>query len=351
MSIGLQQLPVRLQAGGRVLVTRLRHIGDVVLTLPLLSALRQRLPGAEIHYLAEAVPLSVLQNHPDVNKLWESSRTSAGMLPLAARLHRQSFDLAIDLFANPRSALLVFATGAPCRIGEARRVRRHLYTHQRQLLAGRNALQQHLAVIEDLQLEPVATSRPRLYLTETERDRGRQRKQQRGSSGTTVLLHLDASHAAKEWPVESCLELVARLHARGIAVMVGRAPGAALVSQALADHGGTPANTCFLPQLELREYLGVLAACDAVVSVDGGVLHCSVALGTPTVGLFGPTDASTWFPYEALGPFRVLHLGTCEANKDPQLQRPGCLAAIPAAKVEETLLDVLARPNRSAAPL
>ena len=118
MSNGLQELSARLQAGGRVLVTRLRHIGDVVLTLPLLSALRQQFPRAEIHYLAEAVPLSVLQNHPDVDKLWESSRTTAGMLPLAARLHRQSFGLAIDLYANPRSALLMYATGAPCRIGE-----------------------------------------------------------------------------------------------------------------------------------------------------------------------------------------------------------------------------------------
>jgi len=78
-----------------------------------------------------------------------------------------------------------------------------------------------------------------------------------------------------------------------------------------------------------------------VVSVDGGILHCSVALERPTVGLFGPTDASIWFPYERFGPYRVLHLGTVEARPDPQTRREGCLAAIEPAQVERCLDEVL----------
>ena len=130
--------------------------------------------------------------------------------------------------------------------------------------------------------------------------------------------------------------------------MVGRAPGAARTSQRLLASGSIPGTITFLPVMPLRDYLGLIASCDGVVSVDGGVLHCSVALGLPTLGLFGPTDASIWFPYEAFGPFRVLHLGAIESSPDPRLQSAGCLSLIPAADVESNLMEILESTNRSA---
>jgi ADP-heptose:LPS heptosyltransferase len=180
-----------------------------------------------------------------------------------------------------------------------------------------------------------------VILTDEEKRRGR-RLLPAGEGGPLVLWHPDASHPSKEWPLANSLELLWRLHRRGMRIVVGRAPGARRASLALARHGETPEGVHFLAALPLRDYLAAISACDAVVSVDGGILHCSVALGRPTVGLFGPTDASIWFPYEEFGPYRVLHLGRTEAQPDPRTTQIGCLGAIDAADVEATMLAVLA---------
>jgi ADP-heptose:LPS heptosyltransferase len=317
-----------LENGGRILVSRLRHLGDVVLTLPLLECLHESFPNAELHYLAEAVPLLAVREHPFVHRIWESPRTSFGMLTTAAQLRHQSFDLAIDLFANPRSALLLFASRARMRLGEDRRLRRHLYTQARHLRPGRTALQQHLAVLEDLGRDAVATRRPVLHLATAERQAGVALRRSLLPHQQVVLLHVDASNPSKEWPASQWLALARHLQQRDVGVMVSRAPGPALAHGALAAAAGPSEPAAFLPELPLRTLLGLVAACDAVVSVDGGVMHCAVALQVPTVALFGPTDASIWFPYEPFGPYHVLHLGAVGAQPQVRLQQAGCLRDI-----------------------
>ena len=329
------ELIERLDNGGRILVSRLRHLGDVVLTLPLVECLHEIFPRAEVHYLAESTPLLATLEHPCVHRTWESPRTSSGMAKMMHSLRRQSFDLAIDLFANPRSALLLFASGAGVRLGEDRRLRRHLYTHARHLQPGRTALQQHLTVLADLGLPSAPPRPPLLYLTAAERDAGRAFRQALLKTQRLVLFHVDASHPSKEWPTQHWGALAQHFHERGVGMLVSRAPGSALAHRALMAQAGLPENLAFLPAMPLRQLLGLLAACDALVSVDGGVMHCAVALKVPTVALFGPTDASIWFPYEEFGPYRVIHLGAVESACAPHLRQAGCLQALPVEEVEK----------------
>jgi ADP-heptose:LPS heptosyltransferase len=340
MSHALANVLRRLETGGNVLVSRLRHLGDVVLSLPLVEALHERFPQAALHYLAEPHAIGAALHHPAITRVWESPRQSLAMWRQAIALRRIGFDVAIDLFANPRSALLVWATGAPIRLGEDRRLRRQLYTHPRHLQPGRSALAQHLAVLEDLGLGAAEPRRPHVCLTDEERRRGR-RLLPPGHDSPLVLFHPDASHAAKEWPLANSLDLLRRLSSRGMRVLIGRAPGPRRASLQLAECRDLPPGVVFLTAQPLRDYLGLLAECDAIVSVDGGILHCSVGLGRPTVGLFGPTDASIWFPYESFGPYRVLHVGRIEARPEPRTAAEGCLGAIDAAEVEATLVGVL----------
>ncbi|HEX3112237.1 MAG TPA: glycosyltransferase family 9 protein, partial [Candidatus Eisenbacteria bacterium] len=115
----------------RILVTRIRQIGDVILTLPLVDALRARFPHAEIDYLAETAPAQAAVGHPALRRVLALGKwpgLPASPLLLAA-LRRAHYDLVIDLYGNPRSALLSSFTGAPIRVGPARRSRRRLYTH------------------------------------------------------------------------------------------------------------------------------------------------------------------------------------------------------------------------------
>ena len=290
-------------AGKRVLVTRLRFMGDAILSLPLLAALRQALPATELHYLAEPATLEMLGAQPEIAVHWTAPRGSLPMLGLARRLRGQHFAAVIDLFCNPRSALLVRATRAPVRIGEDRRVRRHAYTLARHLVPGRSALEQHLDAMRGLGLEPPAPAKPVLGLRDAERAAGAARWRGLGVE-RGVVLHLGATQPQKEWPLEHAVSLVRALASAGLPVVLTTAPRRPEPSRAVGAAVGGAAH--LLPALPLREVLGVMATAAAVVSVDGALVHAAVGLGTPTVALFGPTDPRIWFPYADFGPYRVV---------------------------------------------
>jgi len=91
-------------------------MGDVILTVPVLSALKKSLPKARITYLAEAPYSALLEHHPLVDNVLSIDKKN-GQLPVIKKLIRSHFDAAIDLFGNPRSALLIWLSGATMRIG------------------------------------------------------------------------------------------------------------------------------------------------------------------------------------------------------------------------------------------
>lgn len=307
----LQDVIGRLQAGDRLLVTRLRYIGDVVLTLPLLQSLRNAFPDMELHYLAETPAVDVLQHSPYVDRVWACRRGARETLRIATALRRQRFAAVIDLFSNPRSALIARTSAAPVRIGEDRRVRRALYTHPRTLPPGNDALQQHFDAGRLLGVSQEAPGAPRIFLSPEERARGRQRLRGGAQAQRTVLVHLAATQPEKEWPLETARDFVTQLLDDDHSVVLTTAPGRPEPAMALER---IETRLRRLPVLPLRDLLGVVAAADRVVSVDGGIVHCSVALERPTLALFGPTDASIWFPYERFGPYRVLRAHeSCDA--------------------------------------
>ena len=335
----LEAAATRCRGGGKILVTRLRFIGDVVLSLPLVQALRQAFPTAELHYLAEPGPLEILRAHPDVDRLWCVERTLRSNLQVAARLRRERFDVVIDLLANPRSALLTWATSAPLRIGEARRHRRHLYTHARRLPLGRSALAQHLDAAALLGIGPLVPERPRVVLTPAETAGPAAELARIAAGRKTVLMHWTATQPAKEWPQTARAELARRLQAHGLHVVVSTAPQGREHSAALA--AAVP-GVQELPMLPLRQLLAWIAAADATVAVDGGIVHASVGLGRPTLALFGPTSPSIWFPYAPFGPFRVLHAGwDCSRCDRTQCVTQACMAQLEVEDVESNLLQLV----------
>lgn len=330
---------VAFRRGARILVTRLRYLGDALLSLPLVAALRRALPECELHYMAEPGPIELLREQPEIDVRWRVDRGAWPALRLVSQLRAQRFAAVIDLFCNPRSALLVRATGARIRIGEDRRLRRHSYTLARRLVPGRSAIDQHLDALRGLSLPVPPPERPVLRLSEAEIDSGERRWQHLGA-GPRLVVHLAATQPAKEWPTALAVELVHDLARRGFAVALSSAPHRPATSAEVAEAAGKAA--VLLPVLPLRELLGVVQAAAGVVAVDGAIAHAAVALGRPTVALFGPTDPRVWFPYSPFGPYRVLHAGVdcgdCDRRQCPERR---CMRAIAPDTVRATLLEIL----------
>jgi ADP-heptose:LPS heptosyltransferase len=320
----------------RILVSRLHYTGDVLLSLPLTVALRAG--GWDIHYLTDAAAQSVLEAQPEIDVRWTARPGAWQTLRLAAALHAQRYDAVIDLYCNPRSAWLTRATAAPVRVGEDRRLRRHAYTLARHLVPGRSALAQHLDAVRGLGMTPPPATRPVLHLRAAERDAGRARWRALGA-GPGIVLHLGATAPAKEWPLETAIDFAQRAQQAGVRVIATTAPARPEPSVAL---GAACPHVTVVPAMPLRELFGLLDAAPAIVSVDGAVAHAAVALGRPTLALFGPTDPGVWFPYADFGPFRVLHAGhDCSACDRHLCPTRACMAALTAADAWTALTALL----------
>lgn len=350
---------------GSVLLTRLRYLGDIVMSTVLIEALKRGDPELRIGYLCEDEHAFVLVDHPGIERLHRlqtkrtgkdaqariSGRDSSGAarstLQTIGDLRQARYDLAVDLFFNPRSAWLLKLAGIPQRIGGTRKLRGRLFSHRvlRDEVSTQHpdfnniapgGLGEHLCRLAPLtqvesgldfiswlttQFEP-GELKPTLAVTGD--DGTLEQRLARlgiGAGQPYLLLAPCATWPSKEWPVANWSELITILLERTempLVVMV--APGkeddwCELAARIPRQRGG------LLPGMPLPEALALTAGARALVTVDGGIMHAAVGLDVPTVALFGPTDPDIWFPYTGSGPFRVLarapHCHPCDLHECP----------------------------------
>ncbi len=367
-----------------VLVTRLRYLGDVVMSTVVLGALRAGDPELKLGYLCEDAYAPVLEGHPDLHRLHRlgsrrrgpdaAARRGVGggggddFPAMVAQLRSARYDLAVDLFFNPRSAVLLRAAGIPARIGGARSWRKWLYTHAvgpetvketpdgwRGVAPG--GLGDHLCRLAPLvhhetgrtfldRLVDFASAGPLLPALARGSTAGERLPALAvagiGPGDEYLVLVPGATWPVKEWPLGRWLELVDLLHReRPEKIAVLPPLGGAHTWQELGDRipagcGGV------LPPLALDQVMRLLAGAKAVVSVDGGIMHTAVGLGTPTVALFGPTEPEIWFPYDHDPRFRVLtHSPPCHPCHLHVCRAFSCLPAVRPGEVTAALGEVL----------
>jgi len=237
-------------------------------------------------------------------------RTQGLLLPAPPRLlwqlRARRYDWVIDLYGNPRSALLAVWTGAKVRVGPARRGRRHLYTHPIPPAEGSlSAIAHHLRFLAALGLKPEGKA-PRIALTEREREDGRARLEAALPCGSPrVGIHPGNRWPAKRWPEERFAALAGSIPRLGARAVVLAGPGEEHLARRVAS-GAEGEEVPIIGGLPLRAAWGVIAALDALVTVDGSPLHAGPALQVPTVGILGPTEPEIWFPYRSSDGHQIL---------------------------------------------
>ena len=135
----------------KILITRLKFIGDIVLTTSLIKTLKMNFPSSKIYYMAEKEASTLLARNPDLSGLipLDFSMSNLEYLKFIFRLRKHKFDIVIDLFGNPRSALLAYLSGAKVRIGGDFKGRGKLFTHRISETGKRqNQIDYHLGFVE-----------------------------------------------------------------------------------------------------------------------------------------------------------------------------------------------------------
>ena len=334
-------MAVDLQGVQRVLVTRLRYLGDVVLSTPLLAALREALPQARIEYLTMEPYAEVLRHHPVVDEI-HALPMNAGMgetLKVVARLSRPRVDWWIDLFSNPRSALLCGLARPRVSVGGDRGLRSRVFRYRRGAPEETSsAIEVHLDKLQPL-LGALPPRGVQLRVTAEEIERVKE-SFGLGPDDSPVLLLPSATWPSKAWPAEKWEELVRRIQREGWGeVWILSAPDQEELSQTIATRAGCR----IIPPLGLRELMALLSVAGAFVGNDGGILHCAVGVGAPTVGLFGPTEKEIWFPHDrfanALLAQESVACRPCHLHECGHLS---CLRALPVSRVIDLLERVMA---------
>jgi ADP-heptose:LPS heptosyltransferase len=162
-----------------------------------------------------------------------------------------------------------------------------------------------------------------------------------------IGVHPGGKWEVKRWPARYFAGLVRLLNERWDgAVVVFTGPGEEKYTEELRALVGEAA--VFAPVLPVRAVASVVSLLDGLVVSDGGIMHLSVAVGTPTVGIFGSAEPDIWFPYGRFGPyapaFVPMECRPCHQHVCP-LGHTDCLNKLTAESVADTLRGVMARGN------
>lgn len=335
----------------RILVSRLRFLGDVVLTTPLLRALRQSFPQAHLAYLVEKPYSHILEQNSCLDEIQILEKKEIASLPLTRRafahagfirkLRRENYDLAIDLLGNPRSGLLTLLTGAKYRLGPARRGRMACYTHVvTEPDEPHNQIETHLEFLKPLGIDPGKVSRiTEVLITSQEREWALSYCAQKHlSARPLVILHPGASWPAKRGLPETFAQTSERLKRdlnASVVLLCGpeEQPVISAVLQA------TKQKAPVAEGLTIRQLAALLSICDLFITNDAGPMHIACALGKPTIALFGPGEPETWFPYrEEEKQIAIHHPPSCWPCHRDHCDKMDCMKGI---SVEEIVTKAL----------
>ena len=299
-----------------ILLVRLRLIGDVVFTTPIIRAVRRHYPDARLTYLIEPPAAPVLRHNAHLNELMviprrRGVRRIADDLGVARDLRRRRFDMAIDLHGGPRAAWFTWATGAPRRIGYGMPGRAWMYTDavtRAPDLSSRHSVENQWDLLSPL---GIAQPTPLTDATEMPVDaeaanRVEQRLRMLGISPAhpIVLLHVSAGNPFRRWPESSFIALIAALVSRDpsrrVLITSGPSDAAAaarVAAQARQLLGPLAGAVPDAGEFDLGELHALTARAAVYIGGDSGPAHIASTTRTPIVELLGPTLAGRSRPW------------------------------------------------------
>jgi heptosyltransferase III len=348
----------------RVLVTKLRHHGDVLLTSPVFTVLGRAAPHAEIDALVYRETAPMLARHPAIAELHTIDRDwkRQGKLAQARAewrlwrtLGRRGYDLVVHLTDHRRGAWLTRLIGARYGVAPQRhdpgRLWRTAFTHHF-LPPGpgihRHTVEVNLDALRRLGLWPADADKALVLVPGPEAEgRAAALLATHGlERGRYVVVHPGSRWLFKCWPAAATAAVVDRLAEAGWRIVITGAPDPAERELVGAIRAATQAPVVDLSgQVSLPELAALIAGARLFLGVDSAPMHIAAAMGTPTVALFGPSGEADWGPWQV--PHRVVvapgfPCRPCGNNGCGGSNHSDCLLRLPVPPVLAAIDAVLA---------
>ncbi len=333
----------------RIIVFRTDRLGDLVLSFPVVEALKAALPAAQIDLFVNpyTVPVAGLQRSvsrviPDV---YPGAR---GLRALTGLLKARQYDLAVHLFPVPKLASATYLARIPVRVGTVYRYFSPLFNRRIRLhrkKAGMHERALNLKLVEGIGI-PTARASAGLEIP------GRFHREIAGlldtkgidsSRDAFVVLHPGSGNSSLNWPPEHFGRLGKEILKRGIpVVLTGSGGDRSAVDQAQASMDGGATDLC--EELDMEHLAALLAAASLVVANSTGPLHLADALGTKVIGIYSPYVSAAphrWGPWGQPENVFVPDGELCPRCTWERCERYNCLSSIRPETVLARALELL----------
>ena len=294
-----------------IVFVRTDRLGETLLTLPAIHALRQAFPDARLTLMLHPALQELFAGHPDVDEVVPEPASSGPWWRQAWRVSRlwRSWHPEIIILANPKKAYHVGAwlAGIPRRVGYDRKLG-WLLTHRlqdRKPIGERHEVEYNLALVATLGIPVTPAPMPWLPVGPQEASSLSQRLGQLGVpvGSRLIAVHPWTSNPRKQWPVDRCRALIHRLAQETglVVVVIGGREEQARAAELIVEGPHTGRVLNLVGRCSLRELVALLTRVRVVVSSDSGPMHVAVAVGTPVVALFGTAETGShptrWGPW------------------------------------------------------
>ena len=280
----------------KILIIKPGAIGDVLLSTPVIENLRHNFPDAEINYLTQSFCREVLEGNPYLNRVltYDISGGDSSYC-LIKNINKQKYDLIIDLFGNPRTAIITFNTDARYKVGFRFKWRALAYNIK---VKPRGSLvhnvEFNLDALAALNLE-IITRKPFISINGVHREFAEDFFKKNDLTGKTVYgFNPSGTWPTKVWYPEKFAELGKMLEADSKILLFWGYDKERELAEKIKGMIGERA--LLIPEVNLKYMAALIKKCRLFVTNDTGPMHISWCIGANTAAIFGPTNSKLQGP-------------------------------------------------------
>ncbi len=335
-----------------ILVIQTAFIGDVILTTPLLQAIKNIHPDAEIDVIVVPNSKNVLENNPNINNIIEYDKRGKdkgffNFISLAKELRKRKYKSVIIPHRSMRSAVLALLTGSKTRIGFDKSSGSFLYTNSIAYQSTLHEVERNLNLLQDIDSKIINSSGPRVYPDENDYSVVENHLENLSDTRALVAVAPGSVWNTKKWPQNHYRELVKGLINKNLNVILIGGPDDKNLCSDIMGNSDRRNVLNLAGKLSLRQSAAVLTKCKTLVCNDSGTLHLGVAVNTKVIAIFGPTvPAFGFYPYGS-GHTVIEHKGlncrpcAIHGSKKCPIGTHVCMTELEPQMVLDTLLNVI----------
>ncbi len=280
----------------KILVIKPRAIGDVLLSTPVLPNLREEFPGAQIDFLVEKFASDVMIDNPFIDNVISFDTKMQSSISIIKYVRKNRYNLIIDLFANPRTAIITMLSGTKYRVGFPFKWRKFAYNILVHPRSGEvHNVEFNLDAIRRLGI-PIKFKNPTFYLNDMVKKFADSFLSSHNLPPRKfITINIGGGWEIKRLPMSKLIEICDLIHAKlhsSVVILYG--PSEKNEATQITES----TNAILAPPTSLHEMGAIMKESLLLITNDSGPMHIAAALGVPTLVIFGPTSPRLQGPYE-----------------------------------------------------